>query len=151
MEGTHIPRRLSRTQTGAAIGGVCSGLGLYFDVDPILFRALFIALSFINGVGIVAYLLLWVMIHKKEEFTTSQRQHTHNKIEREADTETKNTWSNSAPTSSQGIGLLSPLLLIAVGFLLLFSSLFSIYMFSFSIVWPLVLIVVGLFLIFKKE
>jgi phage shock protein PspC (stress-responsive transcriptional regulator) len=53
--------RLIRTRRGRLIGGVCSGLGAHFDVDPILFRIAFVGLAIFSGVGIalyVAFLLL---------------------------------------------------------------------------------------------
>ena len=32
------PRRLTRSRGDRIIGGVCGGLGRYFNVDPLLFR-----------------------------------------------------------------------------------------------------------------
>jgi phage shock protein PspC (stress-responsive transcriptional regulator) len=40
------------------IGGVASGLARYFNVDALLFRIGFVALSFVGGIGVLAYLLL---------------------------------------------------------------------------------------------
>ncbi len=39
--GAQGPRRFVRPRRGRLIGGVCSGLGSYFNVDPILFRIAF--------------------------------------------------------------------------------------------------------------
>jgi len=36
--------RLVRSRRGRLIGGVCSGLGAHFGVDPILFRIAFVGL-----------------------------------------------------------------------------------------------------------
>jgi phage shock protein PspC (stress-responsive transcriptional regulator) len=52
------PKRLTRSGSNAVIGGVASGLGRYFNVDPLLFRIGFVVLSFAGGVGVLAYLLL---------------------------------------------------------------------------------------------
>jgi phage shock protein PspC (stress-responsive transcriptional regulator) len=52
------PKRLTRSGADAVIGGVGSGLGRYFGVDPLLFRIGFVALSFAGGFGVLAYLLL---------------------------------------------------------------------------------------------
>lgn len=52
------PRRLTRSGSDAVIGGVASGLGRYFNVDALLFRIGFVALSFVGGIGVLAYLLL---------------------------------------------------------------------------------------------
>jgi phage shock protein PspC (stress-responsive transcriptional regulator) len=52
------PRRLTRSGADAIIGGVGSGLGRYFGLDPLLFRVAFVVLSFAGGFGVLAYLLL---------------------------------------------------------------------------------------------
>jgi phage shock protein PspC (stress-responsive transcriptional regulator) len=52
------PKRLTRSGSNAIIGGVASGLGRYFGVDPLLFRVGFVVLSFAGGFGVLAYLLL---------------------------------------------------------------------------------------------
>jgi phage shock protein PspC (stress-responsive transcriptional regulator) len=52
------PRRLTRSGSDAVIGGVASGLARYFNVDALLFRIGFVALSFVGGIGVLAYLLL---------------------------------------------------------------------------------------------
>jgi phage shock protein PspC (stress-responsive transcriptional regulator) len=56
------PRRLTRSGSDAIIGGVASGLGRHFDVDPLLFRIGFVVLSFAGGIGVLAYLLLLAFV-----------------------------------------------------------------------------------------
>jgi phage shock protein PspC (stress-responsive transcriptional regulator) len=53
--------RLVRSRRGRLIGGVCSGLGAHFDVDPILFRIAFVGLAIFSGVGIVLYLAILLL------------------------------------------------------------------------------------------
>ncbi len=79
---TDMPRRLYRNAENARIGGVCSGLGTFFRVDPIVFRLCFLlplpltmlvavipGISTMTGffgvlfaISIVAYPLLWFAI-----------------------------------------------------------------------------------------
>ncbi|MGE5617741.1 MAG: PspC domain-containing protein [Sphingomonadaceae bacterium] len=56
-----MAKRVYRNRQDRMIAGVCSGLGEYFDVDPTLVRLLFVLLAFLHGIGIVAYLLLWMI------------------------------------------------------------------------------------------
>jgi phage shock protein PspC (stress-responsive transcriptional regulator) len=56
------PRKLTRSSGDAVIGGVASGLGRYFGVDPILFRIGFVVLSFVGAVGVLAYLILLAFV-----------------------------------------------------------------------------------------
>jgi phage shock protein PspC (stress-responsive transcriptional regulator) len=55
-----MERRLQRSRTEKLIGGVCSGLGAYFDVDPVLVRIAFVVLALLHGVGIIAYIICWI-------------------------------------------------------------------------------------------
>jgi phage shock protein PspC (stress-responsive transcriptional regulator) len=55
-------RKLYRNPDDVIIAGVCSGLAAYFGVDPVFIRLLFIALAFVHGFGVLAYLVLWVVM-----------------------------------------------------------------------------------------
>jgi phage shock protein PspC (stress-responsive transcriptional regulator) len=48
--------------TDRMIAGVCGGLGEFFELDPVLFRAAFLVLAVIGGLGILLYLALWLLI-----------------------------------------------------------------------------------------
>jgi phage shock protein PspC (stress-responsive transcriptional regulator) len=50
------PRRLMRSRQNRVFGGVCGGLGNYFNTDPIFFRIGAIALAFLGGAGLLLYL-----------------------------------------------------------------------------------------------
>ena len=47
------------------MGGVCGGLGEYFDKDPTLIRIIFIILALLKGIGILLYLIMWLVIPKR--------------------------------------------------------------------------------------
>ncbi len=50
------------------VGGVCSGLAHYFQVDPVFVRVAFVAMAFLPpGVGFWLYLVLWVVMPPPEE------------------------------------------------------------------------------------
>ncbi len=54
-------RRLYRSRKEKVIAGVCGGLAEYFGIDPVLVRLLMVLL-FIYGVGLILYILAWIMI-----------------------------------------------------------------------------------------
>lgn len=64
-------RRLYRDTDDKVIGGVCSGLGYYFDIDPIWIRLGFVVIFFAFGTGVLFYLLLLIIIPKAE--TTAEK------------------------------------------------------------------------------
>lgn len=53
---------VQRSQTHKIIGGVCGGIGEFFDIDPVFIRLLFIVLSIVYGIGIIAYIVLWIIV-----------------------------------------------------------------------------------------
>ena len=75
-----IPRRLYRDMSSAKLGGICSGLGKYFDLDPVwvrlgLFSPLILSILFsmagglvqslfmnIFGVFILSYIIMWFAV-----------------------------------------------------------------------------------------
>lgn len=64
-------KRLYRDPDSKMIGGVCSGMGAYFNIDPIWFRLIFIITAFIGLSGIIVYLVLWLVI--PEARTTAEK------------------------------------------------------------------------------
>lgn len=55
-------KRLYRSRENRMIGGVCSGLGEYFTIDPTLVRLLFILFALTGGSGLLAYLIMLLVI-----------------------------------------------------------------------------------------
>ena len=60
------PRRLLRSRPDRMIGGVCAGLGRYFNVDPIIFRIGAVVLAFVGGAGLLAYLAALLLIPSED-------------------------------------------------------------------------------------
>ena len=57
-------KKLYRTNS-STIGGVCDGLGAYFNIDGTLIKILFVILVFTPFPIITIYLLLWVSFPKE--------------------------------------------------------------------------------------
>ncbi|MDX5320901.1 MAG: PspC domain-containing protein, partial [Bacteroidota bacterium] len=64
-------RVLYRDPEDRWLGGVCSGLGAYFDLDPLWIRVAFLFAFFAFGTGFFLYIILWVLI--PEAKTASER------------------------------------------------------------------------------
>jgi phage shock protein C len=62
-------RRLTRSRTERWIGGVCGGIGNYFNLDPTIIRVIFVLLALIVGGGLLIYLILWLIIPLEPETT----------------------------------------------------------------------------------
>jgi len=63
-KSSNFKKRLYRDDDNKVLGGVCSGLGHYFNTDPVWFRIFFIVALFIFGSSVLIYILLWIIIPK---------------------------------------------------------------------------------------
>ena len=63
--------RMYRDPDKRIIGGVCSGMGAYWDIEPWIIRVIFLALTMAGGLGILIYLILYVVL--PEAKTTAQK------------------------------------------------------------------------------
>jgi len=57
-------RRLYRDPEEQIIGGVCSGIANYFDIDVVIVRVLFAVVGIFTGFGILLYFILWAATPK---------------------------------------------------------------------------------------
>lgn len=63
--------RMYRDPDNRIIGGVCSGMGAYWRIDPWIIRIIFIAITMAGGLGILVYLILYIVL--PEAKTTAQK------------------------------------------------------------------------------
>lgn len=59
-----IKKRLYRDDDNRIIGGVCSGIAAYFDIDPIGIRLAWVIAFFFMGFGFMLYIILWIIMPK---------------------------------------------------------------------------------------
>ncbi len=61
-------KRIYRSQEDKKIAGILGGLGELFDIDPTLFRLLFVFIGLATGIIplAVAYLVGWIIIPKRK-------------------------------------------------------------------------------------
>ncbi len=55
-------RHLRRDPENGMVAGVCEGLGRRLDIDPLLLRIVFGATTLASGLGLVAYVLAWMLV-----------------------------------------------------------------------------------------
>lgn len=54
--------KLFRSSDDRVLGGVCSGLGKFFQVDASIVRLIFVLIAIFGGGGILLYMILWLII-----------------------------------------------------------------------------------------
>lgn len=67
-----MAQRLYRSNNQKVIGGVCGGIAEYFDIDPVLIRALFLILIFGAGASLLIYIIGWIIIPQSPYITTAE-------------------------------------------------------------------------------
>jgi len=65
------PHRMYRDPDRRIIGGVCAGMGAYWDIEPWVIRVIFLALALAGGLGFLVYLIFYVVL--PEAKTTAQK------------------------------------------------------------------------------
>lgn len=63
-ENVNHGKRVYRDPDDSILGGVCSGIAAYFNVDPIILRGIFVLMFFGFGTGLILYIVLWIIIPK---------------------------------------------------------------------------------------
>ena len=57
-----MTKKLYRSRRNRRIGGVCGGLADYLGVDPTVVRVIMALVTFVGGMSIFVYLLMWLLI-----------------------------------------------------------------------------------------
>jgi len=120
-----MEKKLYRSTKNSMIAGVCGGLGEYFNIDPTIVRLLAILLIFAQGIGILLYIIAWIIVPRAEA--------VEGKVVSEKEAESKK--------------YLPGLILIGAGLLFLINN--FVPWFHFHFIWPIILIIVGIFLLLK--
>ncbi|GAB4571571.1 MAG: hypothetical protein Kow0077_08600 [Anaerolineae bacterium] len=55
-------KRLTRSRKNRVLGGVAAGLADALDLDVALVRLLFVALALTDGVGLLLYVAMWLVV-----------------------------------------------------------------------------------------
>jgi phage shock protein PspC (stress-responsive transcriptional regulator) len=63
--------RMYRDTDHRMIGGVCAGMGSYWNMDPWIVRLIFVGMTIFGGLGLLIYLILYIVL--PEAKTTSQK------------------------------------------------------------------------------
>lgn len=166
------PRRLYRSRSERIIAGVCGGMGDYFNVDPVLLRAAFVALAFLNGVGVILYIILMIIIPNEpeeavEKVTKSKPEKKKKRSFEEVAEDTAkeiqdaaNRAAKEAKDFASGLNQdkswfsdkknILAVVIIVIGVLALLGQILPGVIFNWNVIAALVVILIGLYIIFKS-
>lgn len=149
------------------LGGVCSGLAAGLHVDPLWIRIAFVLLALVQGIGVLLYVVLWVVMPERagaqpsghSRFVSMMadiRRAWHDLQAQVGGTRTAGpSWPAEGPTApatqtnstwrnpSVALGLI----LLVVGVLFLADNLGLVH---WNVIWPVALIVIGALLLARS-
>jgi len=144
-----MQKKLTRSTTDRKIAGVCGGLGEYLNVDPLIFRIIFLFLLLCGGSGFILYLIMWILMpeKKKNESVENEKEEIFYDVTEEP--------INYSPHHKKSMkkhhntGIFWGLLFVAIGVLWLGKS-FGLFNFSWHSVfklWPLFIVWLGVLML----
>jgi phage shock protein C len=146
-----MEKKLYRDQYHKMIGGVCAGLAEYLDMDITVVRLLFAFAFFIMGIGLIPYLILWIVLPKKyyNPFITPSDPATVDYI---VPPITSNLPLGTIPPKQRSnAGLVIGVVLIILGGAYLMHEFDLIPDFHIHRLWPVFIIAIGIGLILKGQ
>ena len=142
-----MEKKLQRDTQHKVIGGVCSGLANYFDIDVTLVRLLFAVAFFVFSSGFWIYLLLWLVLPVGQGGNTETNYYVSPDGTTEVSSEeTTDVTKESIQNKS---GFVAGMILIGIGAIGLLNR--YIPELNWRTAWPIMLIVLGIFLIIPKN
>lgn len=69
LEEDERVKHFFRNPDNNVIGGVASGLSAYFGIDVAIMRVLFVISTFTGGIGLITYLILWIITPEARSLT----------------------------------------------------------------------------------
>ncbi|MBN1311146.1 MAG: PspC domain-containing protein [Anaerolineae bacterium] len=138
-------KQLTRSSEERVLGGVCAGLGKYLGVDTVLVRLVFLALAFVNGLGAMLYMIMWVIVPSDSNRELSGEDAVRANVDDMAQQFRQLGHSINAPRGATLVGVA----LIGFGAIFLIQQFFP--GLSLSVLWPGVLIAIGCYLLFFRK
>ena len=126
-----MAKKLFRSKKDSIIAGVCGGIAEYFDIDSTLVRLLVILVVFLGGIGVIAYIIAWIIIPPNPEQEIEEHD---SEFEQDKTDNQRYVWGG--------------LILIFFGLFFLLRS----FLPRFVLIryWPLILVIVGVILLFQS-
>ena len=148
--------RLTKSKTDKVIDGVCGGMAEYFGIDPVIVRLVFVVLIFINGIGVLLYIILAIIMPKAESLDQSPRETIQENVHeigervKEAGEGLGAAFSKKTEEKhSHRAGWLG-IFLILLGVFFLLDNLHLIRWINKDLLWPFIIIFIGAWLLIKR-
>jgi phage shock protein C len=141
-------KKLYRSRREKVIAGVCGGVAEYFNIDPVWVRIGWVLSVFVKGLGLVAYLLCWVLIPERESALSSQEEASSDAGQAEAGGESAEGQGAASRSSGMQPRVVMGIVLIVLG--CIFAVTAFVPFINDRVFWAFVCIALGLALLARR-
>ncbi|MCP4633104.1 MAG: PspC domain-containing protein [candidate division Zixibacteria bacterium] len=128
-----MQRSLYKSKDKKIIGGVCAGLGEYFNIDITIVRLIFVLLALSGGQMILVYILGWIIIPSaKEEVVNAENEMSEEEFNRQ---------------KGNNRNVIFGLILVILGGGFLLENFHIWYWWNFGKLWPVLIITLGVLIL----
>jgi phage shock protein C len=138
-------KRLIRTTVDRKVAGVAGGLARYFEIDPTFVRLAFVVMALLNGIGVLLYFVLWLVMPDEQSRDLSGEAALRANVEdmkAQAERITGNLRGEGRGPELVGI------ILVALGAIFLLHQVAPAI--PAGVLWPLVIIGLGVFMLIRR-
>ena len=158
-----MEKRLYRSRSDRILWGVCGGLAKYFGIDPTIVRIIAVLSIFINGLGILAYIILAIVVPLEGSKAAEPKDTIKENVEEMKETaselgrEIQSTLAGEEGESEEVAKVqhrrrnLIGIILIVVGILFLLGSFNLFWWFNWGNLWPLILVAIGVLILVSTK
>ena len=137
-------KRLERNPMNKVVGGVCSGLAEFFNLDVALVRLVFVIALLFASFGFWLYILLWIFIPEKKVSFDFGQQNAGSGQQPTDDSQQSDVDNNKKLTS-----VVTGAIVILIGLIFLINNFIPItWVWK---LWPLILVAIGGVMIYKAS
>lgn len=136
---------ISRSRQNRILGGVAAGLAEYLSIDPLVVRILFVISGFFSGIGILLYIIMWIVVPEENITNFSATDNLNNK-----DTTSDSGVNFTIPKKKNKNGqVVFGIVLIFIGVFFLGIEVFSFL--NFEDLLPILLVGFGIYLLWNSK
>lgn len=135
-------KKLYRVRENKFVAGVCTGLGEFFVIDPVIIRIIFILLTLVGGGGLLIYIILALVVPMKTSENQTNTQNNNNKFTDIEETDFEIVDDEKKKRKNRtSLGIIA----ILVGFFILLGNFIRYH--DFVYIWPTLLVLGGIALL----
>ena len=138
-----MTKRLYRSRSTRMIGGVCGGLADYFDIDPVLVRALFVITTFGYGIGFIAYIVFWIIVPEENIIVMEKNEEAAKEDDEELDLKISINYAQNQNKRKIFFGVI----LVLIGLFFFIKNFLPDI--NWSYIYPIILIAIGGYILYN--